>query len=136
MSSLRDNGFQHLLASVRGNTGIKAGRYMFEVKVLEQGNSNASGKAKGKGEKGESSKNTVRIGLGLGGSPLLSEEDSVYFDNDGFFVHGKKRVKTNQKFTKASTIAIVVNMDASSPNADTVSIFSNGTRICQPQKLP
>lgn len=128
LSALSDNGFQHLLASVRGNTGIKAGRYMFEAKVMEQGAESFQGS--------KPIKNVVRVGLALAGSSLLSDEDMLIFDNEGFMIHGKKRVKTNQKFIKGCTVALVVNMDAASANADTVSVFVNGNRVCQPQKLP
>jgi hypothetical protein len=124
LTALNDNGFQYLLASVRSNTGIKAGRYMFEAKVMEEGHSQ------------HGAKNVIQVGLSLAGSSLLSDEDSIVFDNEGFLIQGKKRVRTNQKFAKASTVAIVVNLDAASANADTVSVFVNGVRRCQPQKLP
>ena len=65
-------------------------------------------------------KKVVRMGLTLAGTPHLSDKDSCYFDNEGWFVSGKKRVRTNQKFNKDSHIALLVNLDAMSANADTV----------------
>jgi len=120
LTSLHDNNFGELLAGVRANTGIKAGRYMFEAKVMEA-NGNREGKT------------VVRIGLALAGSSLLSEEDCIFFDNEGQLGQNKKRTRTNHKFNKGSAVAVVVNMDAASPNADTVSVFVNGVRVCQPR---
>ena len=35
ITSLKDGGFRYLMAGVRASVGAKAGRYMFEVKILE-----------------------------------------------------------------------------------------------------
>jgi len=131
LMALSDSGFNHLLASVRANVGVKAGRYMFETKVLEQ--HNISAQAQGQ----RTPKTVIRIGLALAGSALLSsEEDNVFFDSEGFFVCGKKRIRTKQRFLKGSAVALLVNLDAASANANTVSVFVNGTRLCEPQALP
>merc|ERR1719498_425873 len=123
LTSLGDSGFQHLLAGVRANAGIKTGRYMFETKIVEQGTSKGA-------------KHVIRVGLSLGGSQLLSEEDSILFDNEGNLLHGKSKKRTNHQFPRHGSFAVVVNRDEAHANAETVSVFVNGVRRCQPQKLP
>merc|ERR1719426_60333 len=33
-------------------------------------------------------------------------------------------------------VAVVLNLDSASPNANTISLFKNGVRVAQPQALP
>jgi len=129
MSALSDNGFQYLLAGVRANHGIKAGRYLLETKIVEQGSPQGNPQPK----------RTARIGLSLAGSSVIGHQEgqTVYFDNDGFFVNGKRKVRLPQfRFVKNQTVGLLVNLDSSSENANTVSVFVNGKRASQPQKLP
>mmetsp|Transcript_82653 Transcript_82653/g.198349 ORF Transcript_82653/g.198349 Transcript_82653/m.198349 type:complete len:899 (-) Transcript_82653:71-2767(-) len=132
---LTDGGMQYLIGGARANLGIKKGRYVYEVKVVESHNPSEGPQ---RSFRSPVSRNLVRVGFSLQGSPLLLGEtdDGVYFDSDGFYVAEQKRENVSQRFTRDSTVAVVLNLDASSPNAHTVSLFRDGVRISQPQKLP
>merc|ERR1719277_2777952 len=67
LMTLTDGGLQYLLAGVRATAGIKSGRYMWEVKIVETHN---------RGEQGGNGRapqphHLVRLGLSLEGSSLL-----------------------------------------------------------------
>jgi hypothetical protein len=51
-------------------------------------------------------------------------------------VSNRKRTKCSAAFARDVTVAVVLNLDAKSPNANTISLFRNGVRIAQPQPLP
>jgi len=130
---LTEGGMQYLLACVRSNTGIKSGRYMFEVRILETLHpfeQNAS--------RVYMSRNCVRVGLSQSKSSLFLADgpENLCFDGDGFFYHGKNRTRTNAKFHKDQTVAVLVNLDSASANANTVSLFINGQRATEPIALP
>jgi len=130
LRTLSEGGMQHLLASVRSNTGIKSGRYMFEVRIVES--------LSPEGESRNQPKQLVRVGFSTAASSLfLADGDKNFcFDSEGFFVHDKARKKLGQKFSRDQTVAILLNLDASSPNKNTVSLFVNGVRASQPQPVP
>eukprot|EP00930_Biecheleria_cincta_P069928 TRINITY_DN575_c0_g3_i1.p1 TRINITY_DN575_c0_g3~~TRINITY_DN575_c0_g3_i1.p1 ORF type:complete len:877 (-),score=289.78 TRINITY_DN575_c0_g3_i1:28-2658(-) len=137
LSSLSEGGMQFLLASVRGNVGLKAGRYMFEARIVE--NLCASKAAPHGGQADNSQpKQLVRLGFSTAGSSLFLGDgpDNCCFDSDGFFLNDKTRKKCGQKFIRDHTAAVLLNLDAASPNANTVSLFINGKRASQPQPLP
>jgi len=132
-----EGGFQYLLAGVRATAGIKSGRYMFEVKVIDTHN---RGEAQ-QGSQGRAPmpKQLVRLGLSAAGSSLFLADggsDCVSIDSEGFFVFEKSRKKVSQKFGRDSTVALLINMDEASPNANTISIFKDGVRVCEPQAIP
>eukprot|EP00928_Gymnodinium_smaydae_P053199 TRINITY_DN37243_c0_g1_i1.p1 TRINITY_DN37243_c0_g1~~TRINITY_DN37243_c0_g1_i1.p1 ORF type:complete len:1086 (+),score=373.31 TRINITY_DN37243_c0_g1_i1:89-3346(+) len=134
--SLNDGGLQYLLAGVRGNTGLKAGRYAFEVQLVEtiyiSEHPNARGKA-------PHPKSVIRVGLSPAGSSSILCDDgaSCYFDTEGFFTHGKKRTKAGYRHLRRGQImTVVVNLDAESANANTLSLFVDGARISEPQAIP
>lgn len=133
LMSLTDGGFQYLLAGVRCTAGVKSGRYMFEVKIIEQLNPSEP-----QGTKSISPKQLVRVGLTLDKSSVFQADSPDYccFDSEGFFSYAKKRSKAGQKFTFADTVSVLLNLDGSSPNANTVSLFKNGVRASSPQALP
>merc|ERR1711953_516255 len=55
----------------------------------------------------------------------------------GFGADSKRGPCVKQKFGgRDTTIAVLLNLDKKSPNANTVSLFVNGVRACQPQALP
>lgn len=130
---LNEGGLQYLLASVRSNVGVKSGRYMFEVKIVE-----TLCPTEPQGSRAPAPKQLVRVGLSLANSSqfLADTEDSVCFDSEGHFTSNKKRTKPAQKFGRDQTVAVVVNLDAKSPNANTLSLFIDGVRACEPQVLP
>mmetsp|Transcript_107201 Transcript_107201/g.169256 ORF Transcript_107201/g.169256 Transcript_107201/m.169256 type:complete len:972 (+) Transcript_107201:60-2975(+) len=135
LMSVTEGGSQYLLAGVRSTAGVKSGRYMLEVQILE---SLYPWEPQGSQGRTPAPKNLVRVGVSLAGSSLFLADtaDSVCFDSEGYFFQGKKRSKVSQKFSKSHTVALLINLDEKSPNANTVSLFRDGSRISQPQKLP
>eukprot|EP00747_Dinoflagellata_sp_TGD_P211604 gnl/TRDRNA2_/TRDRNA2_84821_c0_seq1.p1 gnl/TRDRNA2_/TRDRNA2_84821_c0~~gnl/TRDRNA2_/TRDRNA2_84821_c0_seq1.p1 ORF type:complete len:810 (-),score=228.23 gnl/TRDRNA2_/TRDRNA2_84821_c0_seq1:96-2525(-) len=135
LMSLSEGGFQNLLGSARCTAGVKAGRYMFEAKVVQ-----TLTPEPGQGASGQQ-RSLVRIGLSLAGSPLIlgDGEDNICFDSDGFFQHGTKRSKASQRFGipgKEDMVGFLINLDETSENKKTVSLFINGVRASPPQPIP
>ncbi|CAE8599187.1 unnamed protein product, partial [Polarella glacialis] len=132
---LTDGGLQYLIAGARANVGVKKGRYVYEVKIVEILNPS---EGQNRGARGPMPRNLVRVGFSTQDSSLFlgDAEDSVCFDSEGMFTSEKKRTGVSQRFTKDQSIAVVLNLDAASPNANTVSLFKDGVRVSQPQKLP
>lgn len=133
---LTDGGLQYLMASARACAGIKAGRYMFEAKVVEVINPADDSAAR---QRTPMPRNQLRIGVSTASSSLFlgETEQSVCFDQEGDLVHHKKRTnKVSQKFGAGDVLALVVNLDSTSSNSDTISLFKNGVRASQPQALP
>jgi len=135
LMTLTEGGCQYLLASARANVGVKAGRYMFEVKIIESLN---PVEAQGGSNRAPQPRQLVRVGVSAAGSSLFLTDgpDNVCFDSEGYFAHEKRRRKVAQKFSHDQTVAVLLNLDASSPNANTISLFRNGIRVSEPQPLP
>jgi len=118
--SLSEGGLSQLVAGARANVGVKSGRYMFEAKIVE-----TSGKPQ------------VRVGFSAQGSLYLGEdENSICFEADGNCISHKKKLGGGCSFQQGMVVAVVLNLDASSPNKNTISFFKNGKRACQPVPLP
>ncbi|CAJ1381712.1 unnamed protein product [Effrenium voratum] len=132
---LTDGGLQYLLAGARANLGIKTGRYMFEVKILEVMSPLEDPNARSRVPLPRSQ---LRIGFGSVKCNLFlgHTEDAIGFDSEGFLLQGKNRTPVAQKFSTGDVVAVVLNQISSSPNAHTVSLFKNGKRISQPQPVP
>lgn len=133
---LTDGGFQYLLAGCRANVGVKSGRYMFEVKILEQMSpmEDAASKQRIPGPKA-----LLRVGVSVAGSSLFlgEAEECACFDTEGAFTAGKKRTMgVAEKFNGGDVLAIVLNLDEKSPSANTLSLFRNGKRAGPPQAIP
>jgi len=129
LMGLTEGGFQCLLAGARANVGVKSGRYMFEVRVLEA--------HRGGGQGGRAP--ALRFGLSTAGSSVFLGDDatkSIAFDSDGNYHAEGLRKKGGCVMQKDMTLALVVNLDASTPNANTVSLFRNGARVSEPMSLP
>merc|ERR1712151_1375292 len=98
---------------------------MFEIKVVDMmtQTEDAAAKAKVSGLRQK-----LSVGFSTAGSSLFigDSEDSIGFDSDGNFVSGTTKTKSSQKFGSGDVIAIVLNRDVTSPNANTISIFKNG----------
>eukprot|EP00441_Pelagodinium_beii_P026329 CAMPEP_0197663666 /NCGR_PEP_ID=MMETSP1338-20131121/58167_1 /TAXON_ID=43686 ORGANISM="Pelagodinium beii, Strain RCC1491" /NCGR_SAMPLE_ID=MMETSP1338 /ASSEMBLY_ACC=CAM_ASM_000754 /LENGTH=882 /DNA_ID=CAMNT_0043242147 /DNA_START=79 /DNA_END=2727 /DNA_ORIENTATION=+ len=133
---LTDGGMQYLIAGARANVGIKKGRYLYEVKIVES-LTPSEGAARSRAPPGP--RNLVRLGFSTKESPLLLGEtdESVFFDNEGFFTCEKtKKESVSQRFQRDQVLAVLLNLDDKSDNKNTVSLFRDGVRVSQPQKLP
>jgi len=135
LTSLSEGGMQYLVAGARASVGIKAGRYMFEVKITE---SRSPGEPAGAKAPPPKPRQLVRVGFATAEASLLLPDaaESACFDTEGNFHSGKDRTKASQKFGHDQIIAVLLNLDAGSPNANTMSLFRDGTRISQPQRIP
>jgi len=131
LRTLSEGGMAFLLASVRCDTGIKSGRYMFEARVVE----NLAPSSGGDGQ--SQPRGLLRLGFSTAGSSLFLGDGPLNccFDSEGFFVHEKARKKAGRKFVQ-DTVGVLLNLDSSSPNANTISLFINGERASQPLPLP
>jgi len=134
LTPLTDGGLQYLVAGARANVGVRKGRYLFEVKIVETLNPFEPANSRGS----RVPRQLVRMGFSTQDSSLFlgETEESVCFDSEGFFTADKKRSQTSERFSREQTLAVLLNLERRSPNADTVSLFRNGVRISQPQPLP
>jgi len=133
---LMEGGLQYLLAGARTTVGLKSGRYLYEVKIIESHKDTTPQQAQGRVPM---PRNIVRLGLSAGGTSLFlgdGSADNVSFDSEGFFVAEKNRKKVTIKSERDTTLGLLVNLDDSSPQANTVSLFRNGVRACEPQPIP
>jgi len=139
LMTLTDGGFQYLVASARTNVGVKSGRYMFEVKIVESLNLAETHSQSGQQGRSPQPRQLFRVGFSLAGSSLFlgsDSSDNVCFDSEGYFTMEKKRTKITQRISRDQTIGVLLNLDAKSANANTISLFKDGVRICKPQSLP
>eukprot|EP00927_Polykrikos_kofoidii_P048527 TRINITY_DN42796_c0_g1_i1.p1 TRINITY_DN42796_c0_g1~~TRINITY_DN42796_c0_g1_i1.p1 ORF type:complete len:992 (+),score=200.91 TRINITY_DN42796_c0_g1_i1:24-2978(+) len=130
---LSEGALQYLSAGARGNVGLLSGRYAFEVKVLEFVHLEENNK------KPQQSRHSLRVGVSLARSSLFLGEklDSVCFDLSGFVVHNRaKRPLERWDFKRGDVVCVVLNLDETSSNAFTISLFKNGRRASPPQPLP
>lgn len=135
LTAMSEGGLQYLIAGARANVGVKAGRYMYEVKILEVLN---PPEMHGSRTRPPMPRQLIRIGFSTAGSPLVlgDSEDHVCFDSEGFFTSGKTKSQLAPRITREQVIAIVLNLDAKSPNHNTISLFRDGKRVTKPQPLP
>merc|ERR1740117_1764761 len=105
---------------------------MFEVKLLELV-SHAEQQQRGKG-----SPFVFKCGFATSTSSLFlgDSEESFCFEMDGSYTMDKKKVHVGRKWRGDAVLAVVLNLDKKSPNANTISLFSDGVRVCQPLPLP
>eukprot|EP00930_Biecheleria_cincta_P031030 TRINITY_DN2150_c0_g1_i1.p1 TRINITY_DN2150_c0_g1~~TRINITY_DN2150_c0_g1_i1.p1 ORF type:complete len:921 (+),score=279.57 TRINITY_DN2150_c0_g1_i1:51-2813(+) len=136
LMSLTEGGMQYLIAGARGSAGMKAGRYAFEMKIIEALNPTESTQ----GMKGRTPqpRQLARLGFSTAGSALIlgDSDDCVYFDSEGNFCAGKSKKRCSQPFSRDQVICVVLNLDPKSPNANTMSLFREGVRLVEPQPLP
>lgn len=136
LMTLCGSGFQYLLAGVRCSAGVKAGRYMFEAKIVESLNP-SEGQQRIQART-PMPRQLLRLGVSTDpNSSLLDESaDKVYFDCEGFFMSGRRRNRASAQIGREQVAAVLINTDASSPNANTISLFRDGHRVSDPQPLP
>jgi len=131
VSAFSQGPFAKLLAGVRANTGAKEGRYLYEVQVAELALKTAL---------------ELRIGFSLAGSSLFlgdGSPDGIGFSRDGTYFVAEpgqlsclNRTGACESIGPKSVIGVLLNLDASSKAANTVSIFLDGKRAGRPQPIP
>merc|ERR1719181_1357931 len=135
LAGLSDGGMCYLMAGARANVGQKAGRYMFEAKIIQNtDSSHGSEKLK---------RMIVRIGFSTADHALVlgdhsSSGGAIFFDCDGGCTATKGRrftPKGNCRFAKDQVVAVVLNLDPKSPNANTAALYRDGVAVGEPQKL-
>eukprot|EP00933_Yihiella_yeosuensis_P072094 TRINITY_DN8038_c0_g2_i2.p1 TRINITY_DN8038_c0_g2~~TRINITY_DN8038_c0_g2_i2.p1 ORF type:complete len:463 (+),score=119.39 TRINITY_DN8038_c0_g2_i2:63-1451(+) len=136
LMALTEGGMQYLIAGARGSVGMKAGRYMFEVKMIESLNPAES--SQGASGRVPQPRQIVKIGFSTENSPLVLGDsvEHIFFDSEGWFTAERMKKRSSQLFSRDQVIAVLLNLDQKSPNANTVSMFREGQRICEPQPLP
>merc|ERR1719329_1140068 len=127
-------GLQYLLAGAKCSAGVKAGRYLFEVKIIEL---LTPSEDHGRGRAPQPRQN-LRVGVSLaGGAPVLdAQAAAVYFDIEGNFVHQKTKTWVAHKTYPGQVMGLLINLDPKSPNANTVSLYHDGKFASEPQRLP
>jgi hypothetical protein len=137
LMSLTDGGFQYFMAGARANVGVKSGRYMFETRIMEFVDPADDTR---QGGRRPMPKQLLKVGFSTGTASLLlgDGDGSVFFDSEGNFTqtYDKTVSRVSGRFNRDSVIAVVLNLDEKSTNANTVSLFVDGVRACQPLPLP
>eukprot|EP00397_Hematodinium_sp_SG-2012_P033352 GEMP01035621.1.p1 GENE.GEMP01035621.1~~GEMP01035621.1.p1 ORF type:complete len:611 (+),score=156.29 GEMP01035621.1:45-1877(+) len=119
-------GLGSLIGGSRGIVGVKAGRYYYEVKVVDV--------LPSQGQRPE-----IRLGFSTSTTSLIGGQDGGFlFDILAGIVyigatskaHGGKRARVSD------VVGVLLNRDATSEQNNTVSLFINGQRATEPQKLP
>jgi hypothetical protein len=134
LTPMTEAGMAYLIAGARANVGQKAGRYMFEVKIVQ---TIAPVWA------GAKPKQTLRLGFSTSEAELVlvtePEAESVFFDVDGSFSAGNiRQVVANGRVALARdvVIAVVLNLDSKSPNNNTIALYKDGVRVTAPRQIP
>ncbi|CAE8733175.1 unnamed protein product [Polarella glacialis] len=136
LMALNDGGLQYLMAGVRSNVGLKAGRYMFEVKIVEfldpyEGAQQSGGS--------RAPRQLLRVGYSVKPEgPLLenTKEGQVFVDNLGLMSIPGSKVKVASRLGRNEVLGVLLNLDEKGANANTISFFKDGQRLCPPQALP
>jgi len=135
LSGLQSDVFSATSKGIRATHAVKSGRYFFEARIMEWG---LPARAQGR---------RCRVGVSTPsashhlGQPCCT--DSVAFDCDGrVHVAGKPQIssfglkKVRPTFDVGDNVAILINLQSNSANANTVSLFRNGLRVTAPIPLP
>eukprot|EP00928_Gymnodinium_smaydae_P055668 TRINITY_DN39162_c0_g1_i1.p1 TRINITY_DN39162_c0_g1~~TRINITY_DN39162_c0_g1_i1.p1 ORF type:complete len:990 (-),score=307.99 TRINITY_DN39162_c0_g1_i1:357-3173(-) len=141
LTAVSDGGLQFLHAGVRTSVGIKSGRYMFELRILELLSPDEGRPSRG--VRPPAPRQLLRLGLSAdassSGYPILGEAASeVYFDWEGHFVHRRNRTRLTQRslgYGRERVFALVMNL-GEGVNGNTVSLFRDGERLGGAQALP
>mmetsp|Transcript_6801 Transcript_6801/g.16929 ORF Transcript_6801/g.16929 Transcript_6801/m.16929 type:complete len:857 (-) Transcript_6801:133-2703(-) len=139
LMALSDGGMQYLIAGARANVAVIGGRYLYEVKIVEQlaALELSAGVPMRRGP-WPLPKQFVRLGFSAAGSDLVlcDGEGSVSFDSEGAYFSDGDRTIGGQRFGADQVVAVLLNLDQHSPNANTVSLFCDGVRVSEPRRLP
>jgi len=120
LTSFQQGGLGLLLSGVRGNIGVKSGRYYFETKCVE---------TRGKHE--------VKIGFSTLSAPLTGGDKSFLFSTtEAQFLNGSTKVATSGKRAQPyDVVGVLLNRGEGSEQCNTVSLFINGVRASEPKKI-
>ena len=97
--TVKEGALQHLLAGARANVGMKAGRYAFEVRIVE---TLTPAPLQNSQLVVTSPKTSLRVGFSTRSSAMILGDgvDNACFDETGSFIHNKMRVpRTSGKMT-------------------------------------
>eukprot|EP00448_Togula_jolla_P040740 CAMPEP_0170645310 /NCGR_PEP_ID=MMETSP0224-20130122/43002_1 /TAXON_ID=285029 /ORGANISM="Togula jolla, Strain CCCM 725" /LENGTH=915 /DNA_ID=CAMNT_0010976499 /DNA_START=64 /DNA_END=2812 /DNA_ORIENTATION=- len=119
LTCLAEGGMQYLIAGARANTGVKAGRYMFEVKVLELLNLADGGRGKGR---------PLAAPWGWGLLGLLRLRRILH--------RGQQENVLQQAFQSQSGSRSCAEPGAEESEREYSELFINGVRASSPQALP
>mmetsp|Transcript_74979 Transcript_74979/g.163687 ORF Transcript_74979/g.163687 Transcript_74979/m.163687 type:complete len:969 (+) Transcript_74979:121-3027(+) len=132
LMSLGDSGLQYLTAATRCNVGLTAGRYFFEIRIVETRHLVERDKIR--------ARHDCILGFTTKGSPLhmADSSESIGFSSDGCLLKGRATARTPivPRFKSQTVYGILLNLDGDSPNVNTISLFRDGQRLCPPQPLP
>lgn len=131
-----EGGLQHFFAGARASVGISAGRHLFEVRAVEALGLRSTAEGESAGQ--QPLRHMIRVGVSTdGGLPLVGDnEEGVCFDVEGNFLFNKRMTAVAERVPHGSVMGVVLNLDSRSPKANTISLFRDGKRICEPQVLP
>jgi len=135
LMTLCDGGFQYLLAGARVNAGVKEGRYMFEVRIVEM-----LGCTRGTQQDGafcSLPRSLVRVGFAASCTSVLldREEVQVFVDSEGVLsCNGVRQGPLSKPFGRGQTVAVVLERGPDS--AGSIAAFCDGVCICPPRRLP
>lgn len=128
LTSLNEGGMSCFIAGARANVSQKAGRYMFEVKIVETLDA---------GQSGKHGRPLLKIGFSPASSSLFQDAGTVAFDSDGTFqADKKKQTVANGRIAKSQVAAVVLNLDSKSPNFNTIALYRDGIAVGSPMPLP
>ncbi|CAK0792633.1 unnamed protein product [Prorocentrum cordatum] len=98
LMSLSDGGTQFLIGGARANVGLKAGRYMYEVKVVEMLQPD-EGKQYGQNPRSPKPKQVLRVGFSTSASSLILGDGAggVGFDADGSLMSDEEDAETREQ---------------------------------------
>jgi len=135
LTSLSEQGLSHLLAGARGSVGIKSGRYMFEVTIVE-----CFAQADGVVAISRAvPKSYLRVGFSPSGSmPVLGEHmECAYFDSEGSSVFNtpasKRKKPGGAKLCSGDTLGVVLSVGSASSK---ISLYRNGVLSASLRDLP
>jgi len=125
VSSLSKGIFGSLLSAVRADTGVKEGRYFFEVQVLEH-----------------FAQPELRVGFSTDRSPLLGQfSENVSFDAQGSFITcqpgrvSEEILEVCKPFGQ-QLVGVLIELNKDGASQGMVSVFLDGQRAGSPQSLP
>jgi len=132
VTTIAADGWNCLMSGGRATQGVKAGRYMYEVRIHDV--------ASPQDQQGSQWK-TVRVGFGNESGAFIpgSDSNSIGLDNEGkYWADGKVQAGARHggRWHTGDVIGVFVNLDPSSDHANTMSVFRNGNRLTPPQALP